>query len=582
MKNIIKYVSKSKEPRPAKSRQVEGFDLKDQKPSQNLKAVKTLPQLIDNKAISKLMPKTISTEKERLYEENLSLKQMYNQVHEENLKLRTKVQQLKKKSDSIFAESPSNKNVNLIDRLKNSMKDLKSEVQARNKEINDLKKNLRYTKINELESELQYQVNECERLKSAMNEVSVKKLDEFKDNQVKGEKEKMNGKETEQNKKELAELRLKVERLEGREKESMKIAEEWKRKFEDMARQKEEARKGREELEEKIVELRKRADNGARDEKVDKNDRKKGNSENVVMRLMEFFENNLINAEMWIKSISSQEEMTKKTLKLAIEQDSIDVDEEDLEEFFKLYSHEFMKTSDLIQALSVKAKNDVGVDALFELFKANAGSYNVALIEKKVKNLLKGDKIDRGGIENLISYKVFKLEREQDKEVLVNYLLGSQESCEKSQIVKRVLEKFQDYQQFSLGDYELYLSTLSDYLSSNYETCMSSIQEHSQFKNTITLEFLFQELAMSGLVTTTKEKSILRSFVLFHSKSAFLIDYLKLIQLIVHKKFDPILFTSFKNPAKPSKKDRAETIKSPQVQSKPSTLRSESLKSKKS
>ena len=582
MKNIIKYVSKSKEPRPAKSRQVEGFDLKDQKPSQNLKAVKTLPQLIDNKAISKLMPKTISTEKERLYEENLSLKQMYNQVHEENLKLRTKVQQLKKKSDSIFAESPSNKNVNLIDRLKNSMKDLKSEVQARNKEINDLKKNLRYTKINELESELQYKVNECERLKSAMNEVSVKKLDEFKDNQVKGEKEKMNGKETEQNKKELAELRLKVERLEGREKESMKIAEEWKRKFEDMARQKEEARKGREELEEKIVELRKRADNGARDEKVDKNDRKKGNSENAVKRLMEFFENNLINAEMWIKSISSQEEMTKKTLKLAIEQDSIDVDEEDLEEFFKLYSHEFMKTSDLIQALSVKAKNDVGVDALFELFKANAGSYNVALIEKKVKNLLKGDKIDRGGIENLISYKVFKLEREQDKEVLVNYLLGSQESCEKSQIVKRVLEKFQDYQQFSLGDYELYLSTLSDYLSSNYETCMSSIQEHSQFKNTITLEFLFQELAMSGLVTTTKEKSILRSFVLFHSKSAFLIDYLKLIQLIVHKKFDPILFTSFKNPAKPSKKDRAETIKSPQVQSKPSTLRSESLKSKKS
>ena len=119
MKNIIKYVSKSKEPRPAKSRQVEGFDLKDQKPSQNLKAVKTLPQLIDNKAISKLMPKTISTEKERLYEENLSLKQMYNQVHEENLKLRTKVQQLKKKSDSIFAESPYNKNVKLIDRLKN-------------------------------------------------------------------------------------------------------------------------------------------------------------------------------------------------------------------------------------------------------------------------------------------------------------------------------------------------------------------------------------------------------------------------------------------------------------------------------
>lgn len=130
---------------------------------------------VDVTLLNKLKPRQINIDKERLYEENLDLKKKSNAMQEEMVKLKTKLLQIEremnKKEDSGEEKNfYSIKPPNLIMNLKNAIKELKTQVQSKDEEIETLCKNLKSSKINELEAEVKAYTDECTRLKRHLEE----------------------------------------------------------------------------------------------------------------------------------------------------------------------------------------------------------------------------------------------------------------------------------------------------------------------------------------------------------------------------------------------------------------------------
>ena len=123
----------------------------------------------------RMRPRNVQKEKEFLYEEALKLKIRTNSFQEENTRLRTTVQILQNeltKKESMIAEmlqhdgGPAKmprhqqklmqKKVDsfLCNSLRKNIKDLKLQMDAKDEEITALKKNMKSTKIHELEVRL--------------------------------------------------------------------------------------------------------------------------------------------------------------------------------------------------------------------------------------------------------------------------------------------------------------------------------------------------------------------------------------------------------------------------------------------
>ncbi|CDW90055.1 UNKNOWN [Stylonychia lemnae] len=131
----------------------------------------------------KLIPASMMYKKEDLYDQNIYLKLQLNDYKEDNLKLRTRVAQLLAQigsrdklfddlyksafitSQGTFAKNNLNKDALLIINLKRQVQDLKDNVFNKDAEIYDLKKEIKSTKIKELEIELKTYMQECLRLR---------------------------------------------------------------------------------------------------------------------------------------------------------------------------------------------------------------------------------------------------------------------------------------------------------------------------------------------------------------------------------------------------------------------------------
>ena len=141
----------------------------------------------DNQLLSRLKPTYILMDKERLYEENMALKLEINGYKVENMRIRTKLTQIEKeilKKDELIEEignhdrSPGRKYVRLVSSLKQNIKEIKQESKTKEEELTKLKKNMRSSKISELEIEIQTYMDECVRLKHSMEELMRRKLPE--------------------------------------------------------------------------------------------------------------------------------------------------------------------------------------------------------------------------------------------------------------------------------------------------------------------------------------------------------------------------------------------------------------------
>ena len=140
----------------------------------------------DKDFLSRIKPKKIIMDKEQLYQENLELKMKVHYLSEELLRIRTKMMQqeseLLKREDSQKITDKS-KNGNLIQGLKQSIKELKAEKVFREQEIFKLKSNLKGSKVNELEIEVKAYIDECTRLRHHLEEL-IKSKQEQPEQQV--------------------------------------------------------------------------------------------------------------------------------------------------------------------------------------------------------------------------------------------------------------------------------------------------------------------------------------------------------------------------------------------------------------
>lgn len=128
----------------------------------------------DSSVLTRLKPRRIAMDKERLYEDNMALKLKNNTMLQEILKLRTKIAQVERdlaKKEDQSDSSQFSKPVHMINNLKNTVKDLKNEISGKNEEIYKLRKNIKSTKITEIELEVQAYIDECTRLRHHLEEI---------------------------------------------------------------------------------------------------------------------------------------------------------------------------------------------------------------------------------------------------------------------------------------------------------------------------------------------------------------------------------------------------------------------------
>lgn len=135
--------------------------------------------------VHKMVPKKISLEKERLYEDTLHLKTNINQLVEENLKLKSRNQQLErdlgrltKTLESMSGQGNANiygargNESSLTVSLKKQVKELKEVLAKKDEEIENWKRNTKVTKLQELEAEIRAFTDENIRLKGIIEKFS--------------------------------------------------------------------------------------------------------------------------------------------------------------------------------------------------------------------------------------------------------------------------------------------------------------------------------------------------------------------------------------------------------------------------
>lgn len=137
------------------------------------------------------VPKQITASKETLYIENLNLKEKIHELEEEKTKLSTKADYLNSKlsenSRMLFEssknpKSPLKKFIRMTENLKNSVATAQQEVKSKKAELENLKKDIRYSQIHELKLELNIYKEECIRLKEII--VDMSKTDKEVDNKA--------------------------------------------------------------------------------------------------------------------------------------------------------------------------------------------------------------------------------------------------------------------------------------------------------------------------------------------------------------------------------------------------------------
>ena len=140
--------------------------------------------------INKLRPRKVKAEKEQLYEEALQLKMSSNALKDENTKLKTKIRMYERELDEkedMINQLFNQKDISTIGslgtkinkrkfeshltyNLKRQVKELKHQLSDKNDEVASLKKDIKSTKLTELDLELRTYMDECLRLRHLLEE----------------------------------------------------------------------------------------------------------------------------------------------------------------------------------------------------------------------------------------------------------------------------------------------------------------------------------------------------------------------------------------------------------------------------
>ncbi len=156
--------------------------------------------------VSRMRPKIIHQERERLYDDAMKQKITANFLKDENVKLKTKchileselskkeklIDDLLQQQDSYQIVGPMSQNMkagglskmklegHLSMNLKRKIREMQTIIAARADEVEALKRNIKSTKITEIEIEMKMYIDECTRLRHQLEEV-IKSKDTFAD-----------------------------------------------------------------------------------------------------------------------------------------------------------------------------------------------------------------------------------------------------------------------------------------------------------------------------------------------------------------------------------------------------------------
>ena len=197
-----------------------------------LKAKKFLAKDRNSPISNKSKPKKASVERERLSIENMELKLKINELGQTLMRYKAKIINLERdknrRSEASIIENPSSSSF-LVNLLKKTIKDLKSELSNKESEITRFKKSLKYTKIVEMELEIKAYIDECTRLKHHLEEVLENENEtETMDNSHKENFQNL-VKVIEENQKEIQKLRDQAKERQNKADKSPKFKEEVKR-----------------------------------------------------------------------------------------------------------------------------------------------------------------------------------------------------------------------------------------------------------------------------------------------------------------------------------------------------------------
>lgn len=144
----------------------------------------SVPKDLDKDLLFKIKPKQVNIDKEQLFQDNMQLKLQNHSLQEELIKLKTKFSQVElelNKKDKLKENSGTwdkSQSVSLTQNLKQTIKDLKASLESKEKEMFKLRSNLKCSRTNELEAELQAYIDECTRLRHHLEETLKSKSDE--------------------------------------------------------------------------------------------------------------------------------------------------------------------------------------------------------------------------------------------------------------------------------------------------------------------------------------------------------------------------------------------------------------------
>ena len=165
--------------RPLTAKRIEKDSLKTQKklfpranptPKPKRSSTKERPAPI----LSKLRPSRTNIDKEMLYNENIALKLKLNDLKSIIIKYKGKIVQLEKeinkKDEATILKNP-NIGSSLAKLLKQTIKDLRQELELKQVEIDKQKKNMKLSRFLEQEIETKAYIDECTRLRHLLEEV---------------------------------------------------------------------------------------------------------------------------------------------------------------------------------------------------------------------------------------------------------------------------------------------------------------------------------------------------------------------------------------------------------------------------
>ena len=128
--------------------------------------------------LSKLRPSKISVDKEKLYNDNMALKVKINDQKATIMRYKAKIMQLEKelqKKEELSGSLNPSCNNYLVKLLKQTIKDLRQEIENKNLELGKQKQNMKLSKYLELELEVKAYMDECTRLRHSLEEIIKEK-----------------------------------------------------------------------------------------------------------------------------------------------------------------------------------------------------------------------------------------------------------------------------------------------------------------------------------------------------------------------------------------------------------------------